>query len=177
MTQAATGVSVRPAGLADIPAIVAVQAGSWRSAYRGIVDDAFLDAIPIQQWIESWRAHFFAGDTHCFVAEREGRVVGFTSVGRTDGGEDLGPEVGELHTIYIEAGEYGRGLGRQLLQTAVEQLRSDGYREAVLWVLEANARARRFYEAGGWKADGARSSDCWGATSVARVRYRLPLAA
>jgi ribosomal protein S18 acetylase RimI-like enzyme len=38
------------------------------------------------------------------------------------------------------------------MHAAVEQLSADGYPEAVLWVLEDNPRARRFYEREGWQA-------------------------
>lgn len=33
------------------------------------------------------------------------------------------------------------------------------FRTAVLWVLESNERARRFYEVAGWKRDGAVSTE------------------
>ena len=175
MTQAPGGISLRVAGMDDIPAIVALQARSWRTSYRGIVDDAFLDAIPVQQWIESWRAHLFAAGTECIVAEDEGRIIGFASAGRPDGGGDAGPDIGELHTIYIDASHQGRGVGPVLIERALRYLRELGAQTAVLWVLEQNSRGRRFYENGGWKADGARASDCWGATSVPRLRYRVDL--
>jgi len=175
MSQVPGDVSLRDAGLDDLPAIVALQARSWRTSYRGIVDDAFLDAIPMQQWIESWRAHFFAGDTRCLVAEEEGRIIGFASVGQPDSSEARDPSVRELHTIYIEASHYGRGLGQLLIKTALGHLREAGAGTVVLWVLEQNDRGRRFYEAGGWRADGARATDCWGATSVPRLRYRINL--
>lgn len=161
----------------DIPAIVAIQARSWRTAYRGIVDDAFLDAIPMQRWVESWRAHFFAGDTHCFVAEENNRVIGFASVGKPEGVEEEEPSVAEVHTIYIDASHYGLGVGRLLMETALDHLRAEQFTDVVLWVLEDNQRGRRFYESGGWQPDGARAADCWGATSVDRVRYRLNLRA
>lgn len=175
MTHTSTGAVVRVGGLEDIPAIVALQARSWRTAYRGIVDDAFLDAIPMQRWVESWRAHFFAGATRCFVAEENQRLIGFASVGQPDDVEDLAPSVAELHTIYIGADHYGLGVGRLLLEACLDHLRQEGYPEVVLWVLEGNQRGRGFYEKGGWRPDGARAADCWGATSVARVRYRLTL--
>jgi GNAT superfamily N-acetyltransferase len=175
----ATGstVTLRVAALQDVPAIVALQARSWRSAYRGLVDDDFLEAIPMQKWMDSWRAHFFGarGDTRCFVAESDDRVVGFAGAGGADPAERLGEGVAELHTIYIDAAYYGQGVGRRLMQAALDYLRAEGFREAVLWVLEGNRRARDFYEAGGWEPDGASGSDCWGATSVARVRYRLKI--
>jgi GNAT superfamily N-acetyltransferase len=176
MGRALTGVVLRDAGMQDIPAIVAVQAASWRSAYRGIVDDSFLDAIPLAQWVESWRAHFFAGDTRAFVAEDEGRIVGFASVGRPDSSEGFDPSVAELYTIYMNAGHHGRGIGQLLMAAALDHLRSEGYTDVILWVLEQNHRARVFYERGGWAHDGASAADCWGARSVPRVRYRRTLA-
>jgi hypothetical protein len=45
---------------------------------------------------------------------------------------------------------------------------------ATLWALEADARARAFYERVGWKPDGARKSDP-GTNLIADLRYRLAL--
>jgi hypothetical protein len=44
--------------------------------------------------------------------------------------------------------------------------------DAYLWVVEANARARRFYEREGWSADGAMRASSFGSTEL---RYRLAL--
>jgi hypothetical protein len=55
------------------------------------------------------------------------------------------------------------------------RLAARGCREATLWVLDTNTRARTFYERKGWAADGATQVDeVWGAT-VTEVRYRGPL--
>jgi RimJ/RimL family protein N-acetyltransferase len=70
---------------------------------------------------------------------------------------------------------WGRGLGRTLLEAATTKLRDSGYREAVLWVLDGNARARRFYEAAGWSADGTAKREDMGGTLVTEVRYRREL--
>jgi GNAT superfamily N-acetyltransferase len=56
----------------------------------------------------------------------------------------------ELATLYLRAAQHGSGLGQALLDAAV------GDRPTSLWVVEANARARRFYERNGFTADGAR---------------------
>ena len=65
---------------------------------------------------------------------------------------------------------WGAGHGSALHEAAMDHLAKEGFGEAVLWVLEGNERARRFYERRGWRADGARG-DFWGAT---RVRLRRP---
>jgi GNAT superfamily N-acetyltransferase len=48
----------------------------------------------------------------------------------------------------------GQGLGRQLMTATLANLAAAGYREAALWVLQDNARARPFYSQAGWAADG-----------------------
>ena len=88
------------------------------------------------------------------VAEVDGKVVGFVSVGasRSDDAE------GELYAIYVHPDHWGTGVGRELMQAGEAELRRLGHRRVILWVLDDNPRARRFYELAGWTADG-RSQD------------------
>jgi ribosomal protein S18 acetylase RimI-like enzyme len=58
---------------------------------------------------------------------------------------------------------------------AVRRLSDAGFREATLWVLETNDRARRFYEAVGWSLDGQRRVDESYGFALAEVRYRRSL--
>jgi RimJ/RimL family protein N-acetyltransferase len=57
----------------------------------------------------------------------------------------------------------------------VESMRASGYRDAVLWVLEDNPRARRFYEREGWSLDGGRKDAEFVGMRVPEVRYRITL--
>ena len=63
------------------------------------------------------------------VAEREGRVVGYCYAG------PFRPRVGYRYTledsIYIDAAEVGRGIGRALLQPLIERCEELGYRQMV----------------------------------------------
>jgi len=54
-----------------------------------------------------------------------------------------------------------------------DALRRAGFDEAVLWVLETNVRARRFYEIAGWKPDGQTKADERGTVTLHEVRYRF----
>ena len=105
------------------------------------------------------------------VAEEDGRVVGFASSGATrDDGEP--PRTGELYTIYVLPERWGTGSGRDLMRAAVGRLRGRGFERALLWVLEDNPRARRFYERAGWAADGARKAEERFGVRAPEVRYR-----
>ena len=108
------------------------------------------------------------------VAERGGSLVGFVAFGPAEGeAGDL--KLGEVYSIYLDSAYWGRGYGRSLFQAATDALRRAGFNEAVLWVLETNERARRFYEKAGWKADGQTKAEERGQVLLNEVRYRYRL--
>jgi GNAT superfamily N-acetyltransferase len=86
--------------------------------------------------------------------------------------EDAGEDVGEVTAIYVSPELWGRGAGRSLMKRATDGLRGAGFTEATLWVLDTNARARQFYESGGWSADGAEKLDDRRGFRMVEVRYR-----
>ncbi len=165
---------VRDARLADAPALAEIHVRSWQVAYRGIFPPEFLDGLDVGQR-QRWRAARLQNPpprTATLVVEAEGTPVGFA---------DLGPAVGvarasEIYAIYLDPDHWGLGFGRALMTSSVRRLGELGYGEAVLWVVEENLRARRFYEAAGWGFDGTRRIEEIGGVQVNEVRYRRPLA-
>jgi len=87
------------------------------------------------------------------VAERDGVIVGFASMAAS-GDDDATGSTGELRAIYILEDVAGLGVGARLLERAQNALRERGFVRATLWVLDANERARAFYERHGWRPDG-----------------------
>lgn len=151
---------------------------SWQVAYRGIVPDAILDGFSIAQRTEFWsnalrHARFeSARDSRIWVAEARGAVAGFATT-RPCPDEDVPPGTGELHSIYLAPESWSRGLGSELLNVAVADLRTRGFDPLVLWVIDANERGRRFYERHGWLPDGGRQPIDFDGVSVDEIRYRL----
>ena len=76
-------------------------------------------------------------DHEIWVAEEDGRVVGFAAV-RGD----------MLEHLYVQPEQHGRGIGTALLERTME-LRPGGF---TLWTFPANVRACRFYERHGLRA-------------------------
>lgn len=66
----------------------------------------------------------------------------------------------------------GMGFGRVLFGRAVADLRMRGFAPLTLWVLRENERGRRFYEAAGWRPDGAAKVETRPAAEMREVRYR-----
>ena len=50
-------ITTRLAAIDDANAIARVQAEGWRSAYRGIVPDDYLDSIDIDSWADRQRSY------------------------------------------------------------------------------------------------------------------------
>jgi GNAT superfamily N-acetyltransferase len=169
---------IRQAEPRDAEAIARCHVHTWQVAYRGQLPDTLLDGLSseIERRTAFW--HRVIGERearrqHQLVAVDGDRVVGFATYGRNEQGDD--PSVGELYAIYLDPRYWGRGYGRALFSSAERGLREDGYRAAVLWVLETNARARRFYEIAGWQPDGGRKTDHRGSVELREVRYRRDL--
>jgi GNAT superfamily N-acetyltransferase len=160
---------VRPGRPEDAAAVAAVHVRTWQAAYEhafGAERLAVLDE-QLPRRVERWE-RILRDEGGVWVAEDGGRIVGFASIGP----EREDAALGELYAIYVLPEAWGSGAGPALMAEAVPALRA-GYGESVLWVLEDNPRARRFYEREGWEADGARKTDTFLGVEVSEVRYRL----
>lgn len=163
---------VRHASADDAGAIAEVHVRGWQAAYRHAFPADALDALSVEKRADAWRDQLRAGAQGVVVADEDG-VVGFAGFGPSREETD----VGEVYAVYVDPARWGAGAGRALLARAEEELTAAGYPVATLWVLEDNPRARRFYEAAGWRLDGARKVDTYLGTEVAQVRYRKLLGA
>ena len=146
-----SGVVVRPATVADAEAIAGCQTVCWEQAYRGLVDDAYLDRTGVAERLPRWRERLRAGDRGVWVA-----VAGPTTVGVVSSGpsrDDPPVRDLELMSLYTHAATHGTGLGTRLLRAAI------GTAPASLWVFAANVRARAFYAKHGFAPDGAEALD------------------
>ncbi len=163
---------VRAARPSDASAIADVHVEAWRETYDGIMDPAFLDGLRHADRLKLWTR--VLGETEaergCVqVAEVDG-VVGFANAGPSR--ESDGDEV---YAIYLRKRVWGLGFGRALLAACLAHLRREQPRPIHLWVLEANANARGFYEAAGFADDGGRKSVEVGGRELAHVRYSRTL--
>ena len=163
---------IREATVEDAAAIADVHVRTWQAAYEHVFGMERLAGIDVERRAVSWeRALSEYPDEPAFVAEVDGRVVAFASVGPSR--DEAG--TGELFAIYALPEAWGSGAATVLIRTAVKTLRELGYREAVLWVLEDNPRARRFYEREGWVVDGTQRAGEHMGVQTEEVRYRIKL--
>ena len=146
MASAPATVVIRPATPADAGAIAQVRVDSWRVTYRGMIPEAYLAAMKVEESAAMWLRVLSANaDAVCvFVAEDAGIVKGFAC------GNRLAPPKhgldAELTAIYLARDCQRAGIGTRLLGAVAGTLQSRGATGLLTWVIAANRPARTFYE-------------------------------
>jgi GNAT superfamily N-acetyltransferase len=124
--------------------------------------------------LDLWHALLEGPAVTLLLAEDGGDLLGLTACGESRD-PDAGATAGEVRSFFVAPGRWRRGVGRALMDAALEDLRERGYAEATVWSFAANDRANAFYEAHGFRSDGAeRRQDAW--ANILEIRYRRPLA-
>lgn len=168
---------IRDATVLDAARIAEVHVRSWQAAYRGHMPPEYLAGLDPADRLPRWQQRLSEpgpGD-EVLVADGPDGVCGFSGFGPTrDDDEDPG-QVGEIRAIYLLPAVMSTGIGRLLMGVSIEHLGRAGYRDVTLWVLAANARARRFYERAGFRPDGGVKIDDSEGFRLEEVRYRRPL--
>lgn len=143
--------AIRKAQLADAEGIARAHTASWRTSYRGILPEAVLARIDVDQRAASWRRTLEDPSVLALVAYdiTHGDIVGLCDAGRCR----RDPDAGEVYRMYLEHHARRHGLGREMFEHVTDWLRTQQLRSLVIWVLDNNHHARRFYEAMGGRPD------------------------
>ena len=176
MVQAEVRAIVRPATVGDAPAVAEIHVRSWQKAYRGMLSDEVLDSLSVSEWTEKRRKFLQqpAPEQRFWILEAGQLMEGFLDMGASRDAP-AGDRVAEIYAIYLHPRCWGQGLGRTLMDRAIQDLRSGNWQQVELWVLEQNLQARRFYEAAGFNADGATRPDSFRGCTWTDLRYTLRL--
>lgn len=154
-------------------AVVHVRA--WQVGYRGLMPDAYLDGLRP----EDRATRYTFGDARperpatIVAVDDDEEICGFATTGPARDADADG--AGELMALNVDPEVWGHGVGRLLIAEARERLRAGGHADAILWAMEGNDRADRFYRVDGWTPDGTRrTEEIWGISANER-RYRRAL--
>ncbi len=140
---------------------------SWQSAYKGMIPQDYLDSIPAGQWADGISK---AGLNSLVLIER-GRMIGTASFSQSRW--EKYSDYGEVVSIYFLPDCIGKGYGRLLLHKCIEELKKCGFIKVLLWVLEDNHRARKFYEKNGFLCSGVFMDADIGGKGIREVLYFL----
>lgn len=153
----------------DFPSIRELYYRSWKFAYRDIIPMEWIESRPKDKWGGNITEN---GRTEIGAFERD-RIVGTASFGASRW--EKFREYGEIVTIYLLPEYIGKGVGSALMERCISELKAQGYSRILLWVLEENTRARRFYEKHGFRGTAEYMDDNIGGRAVREVMYLLEI--
>lgn len=129
------GFRIRPMLGADLPRVMEIETASFSTPWKE----------------PTFRSLMRRTDTDLFVAEQEGRVVGYTACWTVIDQSELG-------NVAVAAEARGRGIGGALVDAVVARVRERGAAELFLEVRESNRSAQSIYRDRGFVVVGRRRS-------------------
>src|SRR4051794_19191587 len=117
---------IRRAKPEDARGIADVHVDSWQAAYLGIVPSSYLNTLSVADRTATWRNILSGRTSGTWVLVDDGRIAGFASGGPARDAE-VKRRVGEVYALYLTPSRWGRGLGFELMQSVLEDLRVQGY--------------------------------------------------
>ena len=133
--------ALRPLQVGDIGWIVHRQGLLYAQEYGW---DLSFEAL-VAEIAAAFVKHLDAAREHCWIAERQGRVVGSVFLVRA------ADDVARLRLLYVEPDARGLGIGRRLTDECIAFARAAGYRRLTLWTNDVLVSARRIYQAAGFR--------------------------
>ena len=136
---------VRPTTVDDAPGIARVHVESWRTTYRGLMPDAVLDSLSVEQRTDFWcQVIERAKKQSVFVAtDGQGDIVGFVNGGLERERDPV--YTAELYALYLFKEQQGYGYGAALFRAMTKKFVGQNHTAMLLWVLSTNP-SRGFYE-------------------------------
>lgn len=154
--------NVRIADQKDSNIVGNVHFMAWKSAYRGIFPDEYIDSDTPSKRSEEFLDSIKDDRCTYFLLEEAGQVAGIVKIHEED-------NTLEIESIYILDEYRGKGFGRQFIDF-IKTYRPQA--DIFLWVLEVNTNARRFYENNGFVMSGESRTIKRG-TEFVQLRYVL----
>ena len=171
-------ISCRRPSLSDASQLAQVATSAWQVGFRGLLPQPFLDGLDPIRSRDRWESDLGpqrVGPPHFLLAHVHSVVCAFSVFGPSRD-DDLSPNVAEIFALHVLPTFWRRGVGSTLLRHTLGQLRASSFTAATLWVIDGNARARRFYEHQGWNVDGTeRTSVRIADTPLRELRYLIAL--
>ena len=147
------GYTIRRVRAGDEATLAFIQTESWNAGFRDILPgDVLRSCTRMEKSTAMYRRLLESGVGNGYLLKVDGQphCIAWWDAAR---GTDM-PGYAELICIHSMPNRWRKGYGSKMMQQVLQDMRSAGYKKAMLWVFEANTRARQFYEAQGFRPNG-----------------------
>src|SRR5262249_11108732 len=167
-TQPKTGAAsyvLRPPRAGDLGWIVHRQGVLYAEEWGHNEDFEALTAEIVASFVQ----HLQPSKERCWIAEKDGRVVGSVFIVRKPG------TGAKLRLLFVEPSARGLGIGARLIDECVRFARQAGYRSITLWTQSDLLAARRLYKRAGFTLTAKKTHDSFGRKGLVAETWDLAL--
>lgn len=129
----------------DIPSVVDIQINGWKMAYKGIIDDKYLNSMNRDERIKKRKKDY--KENGFIVAELDKKIVGFCryidSNKYTHEVQDIDCE---LIALYVKPDLKYNGIGTKLFQFVIDKFKNINKKKMIIWCLKDNEPSKKFYK-------------------------------
>ena len=144
-------------------------ATTWRKSYRGLISGDYLDRLPDQYWMQAVRAWLESGRFYGLLIYQDDKPSGVCIYGR--GRDEDHDGWGEIASLYVLPDAAWQGLGSQLMEKALADMREEGYTRFYLWAIKGAVSADAFYRRHGFRVTTDHVHYQIGGQQVTDLRY------
>lgn len=135
---------VRKANVEDALAISQINVETWQDAYKGIIDNTFLNARQVdEKRISTWAGIIESPGRIVLVCEDNGEILGYLAAGPARDNYNI---KNEISAIYVKPTAQRKGAGSALIRAYKQAINNKSF---YLYTLQENQKARCFYEKNG----------------------------
>jgi len=165
---------IRPARYDDLAGIAELHVLAARAAYSGLLSPDIISGMTTESRLSLWKNWFDLPNQQIHVLQDGHPIIGFFRTCAAEDREQPPKNFGELTHLYVDPQKMSKGLGHQLFEHAQSLMEEADFAGMLLWTIEGNERARRFYESHEMCTDGARHNQLeWLGPNVFEIRYVL----
>jgi len=140
---------IRLASINDAKSIAHIRVDGWKSAYKGMIPDSFLNTLDydfeesrVVSRIDRSDAEF---TSDILVYEDDGEVLAYAYYGKSL--DNAFPNYqSEVVALYVLPSKKGMGIGTKLMNEMKTLLIKQGYTNMIVWCLKENYPSIKFYE-------------------------------
>lgn len=129
----------------DIPSIIDIQINGWKTAYKGIIDDSFLNSMNKEKKIKQRRKDY-KKDGY-IIAEIDKEIVGFC---RYIDNNTYTPNMSEIDceivALYVKPNFKYNGIGTKLFEFVIDEFKRKNKTKMIIWCLKYNEPSIKFYK-------------------------------
>ena len=156
------GITIRQAEKKDIMQMSEIVTEDWKIAYRGIIDDDYLDSLTVEKRYQKAIDRY----QECIVAADNDIVLGYAWI------QNIDTEMADCEVIalYVKISHWKNGIGKLLIKSAINHFKNLGKKKMIVWCLKENHEARKFYKKTGGK-ESETSTHKWGDKDYDIISY------